>query len=289
MSASLLSSPIIREVHRPAKSHPRSNMATCVDNLRPKSAMNHLSMNSTRSKIEDSIYRYVGLSRPELQELVFSPPAPPAGDTDEDVDDTWAKIREEASEDAEMEPVLRKFYEDAILSHGSLEAALAGHLAKKLGSESGGVGSVVLVEVFMEVFETAPEVGRAVRADLKAARDRDPACSSMARCLLYYKGFQACQAHRIANRLWAKGRAALALFIQSRVVEVFVVDTHPAARIEAGVLLDHATRLVIEETAVVGNNVLILHNVTLGGQGRTPGTGIRRSAMECSSEQGRRY
>ncbi|KAM0937693.1 putative serine O-acetyltransferase [Dioscorea sansibarensis] len=188
MSVSILSSPIVREVHRSPATHLKSIMATCVDNHRPKPAMNHLCMNPTRSKIEDSLYRYVGLSRPGLQDLVFSPPASPAGD------ETWGRIREEAREDAEMEPVLRKYYEDAILLHGSLESALARHLAAKLGSE---IGTDVLEKVFREVLESSPEVGRAVRADLKAARDRDPACTSMARCLLYYKGFQACQAHRI--------------------------------------------------------------------------------------------
>ncbi|KAH7665470.1 serine O-acetyltransferase protein [Dioscorea alata] len=262
MSASLLSSPILREVHRSPATHLRSIMATCVDNPQPKPTMNHLCMNPTRSKIEESLYRYVGLSRPGLQDLVFSPPASPSGD------ETWGKIREEAREDAEMEPVLRKYYEDSILSHGSLESALARHLAAKLGSE---IGSDVMEKVFKEVLESAPEVGRAVRADLKAARDRDPACTSMARCLLYYKGFQACQAHRIAHRLWMKGRVAMALFIQSRVSEVFAVDIHPAARIGEGVLLDHATGVVIGETAVVGENVSILHNVTLGGTGKVGG------------------
>ncbi|KAG6537587.1 hypothetical protein ZIOFF_002681 [Zingiber officinale] len=93
----------------------------------------------------------------------------------------------------------------------------------------------------------------------------------MVHCFLYYKGFLALQTHRVAHRLWAEGRRGAALLLQSRSSEVFAVDIHPGARIGAGVLLDHATGVVIGETAVVGNGVSLLHAVTLGGTGKEGG------------------
>ncbi|CAA7393344.1 unnamed protein product [Spirodela intermedia] len=220
-------------------------------------------------------YKFVDLSRPDFPELAFPSAGNkkyllPGGDSEEDVDEVWAKLREEAEEDVEKEPVLRTYYHNAILSHACLESALASHLANKLGSAE-QIPCGVLVEIFLDAFLADPEVQCAVRADLRAARDRDPACSSMAHCLLYYKGFLACQAHRAAHRLWASGRRVLALFLQSRVSEVFAVDIHPGARIGKGILLDHATGLVVGETAVIGDEVSILHNVTLGGTGKECG------------------
>lgn len=194
----------------------------------------------------------------------------PGGDTEEDVDEVWARLREEAEADAEKEPVLRTFYDGAILSHGCLESALAANLAAKL-SRPDQISDGVLFEIFFDAFLSDQEVQRAVRADLRAVRDRDPACASMVHGLLYYKGFLACQAHRAAHRLWKSGRRVLALFLQSRVSEIFAVDIHPGARIGKGILLDHATGLVVGETAVIGDNVSILHNVTLGGTGKETG------------------
>lgn len=96
-------------------------------------------------------------------------------------------------------------------------------------------------------------------------RLQDPACITYSAALLYYKGYHALQAYRIAHTLWRRGQKVLALALQSRVSEVFAVDIHPAARVGKGVLLDHGTGVVIGETAVVGNNVSIMQNVTLGG------------------------
>ena len=186
------------------------------------------------------------------------------------MDEIWAKLREEAEADAEREPVLRTFYNTAILSHGCLESALASRLVKKLGGLD-EISDTVLFDVFFEVFVSDREFQTAVRADLGAIRDRDPACESMVHGLLYYKGFLACQAHRAAHRLWRSGRKVLALFLQNRVSEIFAVDIHPGAKIGKGILLDHATGLVVGETAVIGDDVSILHNVTLGGTGKESG------------------
>ncbi|KAF3792132.1 Serine acetyltransferase [Nymphaea thermarum] len=187
----------------------------------------------------------------------------------EETDELWMKIREEARRDVEQEPVLGSFYMAAILSHGSLESALATHLGNKLSTPFLPVSS--LAEVFCAKILEDGAIRTAVREDLKAVKERDPACVSYVHCLLNFKGFLAIQAHRVAHRLWNQGRVPLALIIQNRVSEVFAVDIHPAARIGKRVLLDHATGVVIGETAVIGDDVSILHSVTLGGTGNANG------------------
>jgi serine O-acetyltransferase len=123
----------------------------------------------------------------------------------------------------------------------------------------------------MSILNNDEDVISAMKDDLKAVKERDPACISYVHCLLNFKGFLACQAHRVAHKLWLQGRKVLALLIQNRVSEVFAVDIHPGAKIGRGILLDHATGVVVGETAVIGNNVAILHNVTLGGTGKICG------------------
>ncbi|XP_043693203.1 serine acetyltransferase 1, chloroplastic-like [Telopea speciosissima] len=188
---------------------------------------------------------------------------------EDDDDEVWVKVREEAQWDVEQEPILSSYYFSTILAHDSMESALATHLATKLSNST--LHSDTLVGVFYGVFKEDPEIRKAIRADLRAAKERDPACISYVHCLLNFKGFQACQAHRVAHKLWSQGRNVLALLIQNRVSVVFAVDIHPGAKIGQGILLDHATGIVIGETAVVGNNVSILHNVTLGGTGKQSG------------------
>nr|CAD1837791.1 unnamed protein product [Ananas comosus var. bracteatus] len=189
-----------------------------------------------------------------------------AGDDDE----VWAELRDEARSDVEDEPILRQYYSDLILSHRCLESALAAHLAGKL-CVPGVVASGTLYDLLFSALAGDPSARRAVRADLRAARDRDPACAKMVHCFLYYKGFLALQAHRAAHRLWGEGRRAAALLLQGRASEAFAVDIHPGAAVGEGVLLDHATGVVIGETAVVGSDVSILHGVTLGGTGKESG------------------
>lgn len=110
-----------------------------------------------------------------------------------------------------------------------------------------------------------------MRADIQAVNERDSACCSLVTPLLYFKGFHALQAYRIAHWLWRQGRKPLALFLQNRISSVFAVDIHPAARIGKGIMFDHATGIVIGETAVVEDNVSIMQSVTLGGTGKEAG------------------
>lgn len=184
-------------------------------------------------------------------------------------DPVWETIRQEAMEGIQREPVLASFLHAVILSHKRLEDALSFQLASKL--ESVTLPAVSLRELMDEAFTSEPLIGEAVRADLQAVRERDPACRMLCMPLLYFKGFQALQAHRAAHYFWNLERQHLALFLQSRVSDVFAVDIHPAARIGKGILIDHATGLVIGETAVVGDNVSMLHAVTLGGTGKVRG------------------
>ncbi|KAK7299941.1 hypothetical protein RJT34_10771 [Clitoria ternatea] len=183
--------------------------------------------------------------------------------------DLWLKMQEEATVDVTAEPILSSYYKFSILSHASLESALANHLAVKLSSES--LPSCTLYDLLVTVLESDLTIMDAVKNDLRAVKERDPACISHVHCFLNFKGFLACQAHRVAHKLWLQGRKILAVMIQNRVSEVFAVDIHPGAKVGSGILLDHATGLVVGETAVIGNNVSILHSVTLGGTGKVSG------------------
>src|SRR5690606_7712384 len=99
----------------------------------------------------------------------------------------------------------------------------------------------------------------------------DPACLRFMEAVLYFKGFHALQTHRLAHWLLNRGRRDFALYLQSRSSAVFQTDINPAAKIGRGIFLDHATGLVVGETAVVEDNVSILQDVTLGGTGKEMG------------------
>ncbi|XP_031490680.1 serine acetyltransferase 1, chloroplastic-like [Nymphaea colorata] len=230
-------------------------MATCIDSSR--SVMAGLNVDPMPMYADPTIYDFVGYSRS------FSHA------NNEERDELWVKMREEARKDVEQEPVLASYYIAAILAHDSLESALATHLGYRLATTS--LPGSSLAAVFMTVLLEDRAIGAKVRADLKAIKERDPACASYVQVMLNFKGFLAIQSHRVAHRLWTMGRVPLALVIQNRVSEVFAVDIHPGAQVGKGVLLDHATGTVIGETAVIGDDVSILHNVTLGGTGKANG------------------
>ncbi|PWA68406.1 serine O-acetyltransferase [Artemisia annua] len=188
---------------------------------------------------------------------------------DQEHDDVWLKMKDEARYDIEQEPILSNYYTTSILSHDTIESALSHHISMKLSNSS--LPSVTLQEVIMSVLIEDQEIIKYVKNDLKAVKERDPACFSYVHCFLHFKGFLACQAHRVAHKLWLQDRKILALLIQNRVSEVLALDIHPGAKIGSGILLDHATGVVVGETAVIGDNVSILHNVTLGGTGKSCG------------------
>jgi serine O-acetyltransferase len=185
------------------------------------------------------------------------------------LDPVWSSLRAEAEGIAASEPALASFVHASVLAHSRLEDALSFHLASKLGNAD--VGAMKIRETFEFAFHASPEIGEAVRADLAAIRERDPASRGFVQPFLFYKGFEALQSYRIAHWLWTTGRIWMALHFQSRISEVFGADIHPAAKIGRGVFIDHATGVVIGETAVVEDDVSMLHGVTLGGTGKERG------------------
>ena len=184
-------------------------------------------------------------------------------------DPVWSRVREEAEAIARAEPALASFIHTTILSHARLESALAFRLAQELASAE--VGAMTIRELCQEAFAAVPALSEAIRADIVAVYERDPACRRHIEPLLFFKGFHALEAYRVAHWLWASGRADMALFLQGRISEQLGVDIHPAAQIGRGILMDHATGIVIGETAVIEDEVSMLHGVTLGGTGKERG------------------
>lgn len=185
------------------------------------------------------------------------------------VDPVWARVRQEAFEMVQTEPLLGGLIHSSLLHHASMERALAYRFSMKLAS--GEMSEQILREIADQAYDTAPDLGQAARADLTAVFDRDPACLRFIQPMLFFKGFQAVQAYRIGHWLWQMGRKDLAYFVQMRVSEVFGVDIHPAAQVGRGIMIDHAHSIVVGETAVIGDNVSMLHSVTLGGTGKEDG------------------
>jgi serine O-acetyltransferase len=177
----------------------------------------------------------------------------------------WSRLRVEAASAAAEEPMLASFVNAAILRHDGFKDALAHRIAAKL--EDAQLDSLVINDVVHESLRSDPTIAEFAAADMLAIAERDPACRSLLQPFLYFKGFHATQSHRIAHWLWGQGRETLAFHLQSRISERFGLDIHPAARIGQGLMIDHATGVVIGETAVVGDDVSILHEVTLGGTG----------------------
>ncbi len=200
--------------------------------------------------------------------------------TSPDIDPIWSSLRADAQSTAEAEPALASFLQATVLAHDTLEHALAFHISQKLGSEA--ITALSLRQTIDQAVHGVPEIGAAVRADLSAVFERDPACTGYLEPFLYFKGFLAIQAYRVAHWLWNHDRQALALYLQARTSEVLGADIHPAARIGRGIMIDHATGVVVGETAVVEDEVSMLHGVTLGGTGKEGGDRhpkIRRGAL----------
>lgn len=184
-------------------------------------------------------------------------------------DAVFARLRVEAEEAVHNDPHIAGFIYAAILGQKSLEAAIVHRLAARLGHSS--FPSELIEEAYFDVIANDPSISDAFRADIAAVVDRDPACTRVIEPVLYFKGFHAIETHRLAHALWIVGRRDFALNLQSRSSEVFQTDIHPAARIGKGIFLDHATGLVVGATAVIGDDVSMLQDVTLGGTGKERG------------------
>lgn len=181
----------------------------------------------------------------------------------------WSTLRREGIEAVEADALMAGQINTAILRHASFAEGLAARIAHKLGDND--VPEPVLFALVEEAIASQPSIARAAARDLMAVRERDPACPDLITPFLFFKGFLSLQCYRVAHWLWRRGREHLARQIQSRTSEAFGVDIHPAARIGCGLMIDHGTALVIGETAVVEDDVSMLHGVTLGGTGKECG------------------
>lgn len=218
------------------------------------------------------------MSRPNATNLSLVP-GDAAGFYDP-ADTLWARLRQEAEAALSLAPMLAPLFVDSILGQPSFEAAIFHRVSARLNNDV--VSLPLLVETFARAAAADPQIALAIRADLAAVVERDPACERIIEPFLYFKGFHAIQTHRLAHWLWNSGERDFAFYLQSRSSDLFQTDIHPAARFGSGVLLDHATGLVVGETAVVEDEVSLLQDVTLGGTGKEHADRhpkIRRGAM----------
>ncbi|AHG76324.1 Serine acetyltransferase [Mannheimia varigena USDA-ARS-USMARC-1296] len=186
-----------------------------------------------------------------------------------EIDQIWQSIREEAKELANSEPMLASFFHATILKHHNLGDALSYILANKL--ENPIMPAIALKEIIEEAYRAEPQIIASAACDINAVRTRDPAVDKWSTPLLYLKGFHALQSYRVTHYLWNQGRKALAVYLQNEISVAFDVDIHPAAKVGCGIMFDHATGIVVGETSVIENDVSILQGVTLGGTGKENG------------------
>jgi serine O-acetyltransferase len=187
----------------------------------------------------------------------------------EKIDLVWSRIKSEAEEIVRSDPAIGGFIYGAILNHDGFEEALIHRLAQRLGTAD--ISADQVIKAFEDALEADPDIAQAARADILATYDRDPACTRYIEPLLYFKGYQSLQTHRMGHQLYRMGRKDFAFYLQSRVSVVASVDIHPNAQIGRGIMIDHGHDIVIGETAVVEDNVSMLHGVTLGGTGKQEG------------------
>lgn len=181
----------------------------------------------------------------------------------------WSRMCLEAQRKAKEEPILGSYFHATILNHESFGAALSFRMASKLDNPM--LPTMLIRDVIQEAISDDRGILTSAMYDMLATYDRDPACEDLSTPFLFFKGFHALQAYRIAHWLWNHDRKTLAKFFQNQISVVLGIDIHPAATIGHGIMLDHATGIVIGETAVIEDDVSILHSVTLGGTGKETG------------------
>ncbi len=182
------------------------------------------------------------------------------------VDPVWQAVRGEAEDVVTNEPLMSSFIYNSVLNQESFEAAVIHRISERLHNRD--FSGELVRQSFDAMRAEWSEWSEILRIDIAAVYDRDPACSRLIEPILYFKGFQAIQTHRLANWNLNRGNRDIAYYLQSRSSQVFQTDINPAAKFGKGVFLDHATGFVVGETAQVGDDVSILHGVTLGGTGK---------------------
>ena len=177
----------------------------------------------------------------------------------------WDEIQNEVKLRIEAEPSLEPYLNQLILSQDNLINSVAAVLASKLNSDA--LSSDKIKEFILDVYYKCDHIEEDLINDIVFFKDHDPACKYFSTPILFYKGFQGLATYRAAHCLWNNDRHTMALFFQNRASEIFGVDIHPAAEIKGGVMIDHATGVVIGETSKIDENVSIYQGVTLGGKG----------------------
>ena len=220
--------------------------------------------------------------RPVMGRLTLVSGGPPDELWDQQTlaDALWAKLRQEAKDAYRRAPMLAPLFVDSILNQPTFESAVFHRIAARLKNDVVGLG--VIVDAFNRASESDPDFIVALRVDIAAVVERDPACERFIEPFLYFKGYHALQTHRLAHWLWINGERDFSLYLQSRSSDVFQTDIHPAAQFGKGIFLDHATGLVVGETCVIEDDVSLLQNVTLGGTGNESGDRhpkVRKGAM----------
>lgn len=157
----------------------------------------------------------------------------------------WEHIRDLAIDVVKKEDFLQQYMQMHVIGHGNFSSALISLLSTHFSN-----GRSLTYESWCSLLQSALEensiyeeqYGSVIQlaiCDLKAILKRDPAASDFLSCFLYFKGFQALQAHRLAHVLWRSGRKSLALLVQSTSSQVYGVDIHPNAVIGPGLMIDH--------------------------------------------------
>ena len=177
----------------------------------------------------------------------------------------WNEIQNEVKLRIEAEPSLEPYLNQLILSQDNLINSVAAVLASKLNSDA--LSSDKIKEFILDVYYKCDHIEEDLINDIVFFKDHDPACKYFSTPILFYKGFQGLATYRAAHCLWNNDRHTMALFFQNIASEIFGVDIHPAAEIKGGVMIDHATGVVIGETSIIDENVSIYQGVTLGGKG----------------------
>ena len=202
------------------------------------------------------------------------------GEGGDRADALWGRLRSEAEEAYDRAPMLAPLFLDSIINQPNFESAVFHRVGTRLKNDV--ISLPLILRAFQQALDADPDLSTALRADITAVYDRDPACERFIEPFLYFKGFHAIEAYRLTHWLWHNGNRDFALYLQSRASEVFQTDIHPAARFGRGIFLDHATGLVVGQTAVIEDNVSMLQDVTLGGTGKEAGDRhpkVRRGAM----------
>ncbi len=192
-----------------------------------------------------------------------------ANKTLESLDPVWRAVCNEAEAIVQAEPMLSTFIYATILNQNGLEEAVIHRISERLNNRE--VQADLIRRSFLDMMDADDEWPEILRSDIAAVYDRDPACERLIEPILYFKGFHAIQTHRLAHWNWKNGHKDFALYLQSRSSQVFQTDINPQAKIGRGLFMDHATGVVIGATAAIGNDVSLLHGVTLGGTGKEGG------------------